>query len=68
MRAKYTLKVMHPGEAFPTETVTLGTSAEVTETIPRLLAKHAGCHRIHVHAGHARLFSVDCHGHTVQAE
>lgn len=64
MRTEYSLKVMHEGEAFPTETATRATSAEVMEAIPRLLKRHPGCHRIHVYAGLSHLFLVDCRGNT----
>lgn len=62
----YALKVFHEGELLPVETVTVSAAADVTDTIPMLLKKHAGCHRIHVYAGHALLFSVDCNGDTVR--
>lgn len=61
----YTLTVCHEGQTLATETVLLATSAEVLSTIPELLKKHPGCHRIHVPAGVARLFSVDCNGDNV---
>jgi hypothetical protein len=61
----YTLMVFYEGKPAATETVSLDGAARVTETIPELLAKHPACHRIHVHAQGQRIFSVDCHGHTV---
>lgn len=61
----YTLTVCHHGQTLATETINLTTSTEVLNTIPELLKKHPDCHRIHVHAGVARLFSVDCNGQNV---
>ena len=61
----YTLFVRNEGEAFPIETVRLANAQKVLDTISALLRKHPGCHRIHVHAGAARLFSVDCSGKNV---
>lgn len=63
--ADYTLTVCHESESLPTETVRLSGSARILDTITALLKKHPGCHRIHVHAGGARLFSVDCGGNNV---
>ena len=61
----YALTVVHEGDAAPTETVSLEAAAEVLDTIPKLLARHPDCFRIHVHAAHAHLFSVDCAGRRV---
>lgn len=63
--ADFTLTVCHAGESLPTETVRLSGSAQVLDSITALLEKHPGCHRIHVHAGGARLFSVDRGGNNV---
>ncbi|KQY89765.1 hypothetical protein [Brevundimonas sp. Root1423] len=61
----YTLTVCNEGESLPIETVRLTESVKVLDTITALLEKHPGCHRIHVNAGNARLFSVDCAGNNV---
>lgn len=63
--ADYTLTVCHEGRPLPVETVRLTGSAQVLDTITALLKKHPGCHRIHVHAAAAHLFSVDCAGNNV---
>lgn len=61
----YTLTVCHEGQPLATETIYLATAAQVLSRIPQLLTKHPDCHRIHVHTGGTRLFSVDCNGQTV---
>jgi len=65
MGGDYTLKVCHEGTTLPVETVRVVGSETALKTIPALLNKHPGCHRIHVFAGHVDLFSVDCDGKTV---
>lgn len=62
----YTLTVVHEGRAYPTETIGCPTAADVLEIIPRLLAQHPDCHRIHVRLHALPLFSVDCSGDTVR--
>ena len=52
-------------DAAPIETVALESAAEVMNTIPKLLARHPNCFRIHVHARQTHLFSVDCGGRRV---
>jgi hypothetical protein len=42
-------------------------AAEVLDAIPELLREHAGCERIVVTFGSARLFAVDCKGNTSPA-
>lgn len=61
----YTLTVWSEGADLPIDTVRLSESAMVLDAISALLEKHPGCHRIHVNAGTARLFSVDCAGNNV---
>lgn len=61
----YTITVCREGDGRPIDTVRLTESAKVLDTITALLEKHPGCHRIHVHAGTSRLFSVDCEGNNV---
>jgi hypothetical protein len=58
----YRLRVIHPGKAAPSETVSVAGAADVLATIPQLLAKHHDCLRIEVLAGEMRLFAVDCKG------
>lgn len=58
----YTLRVYQQDDPVATETLTCDRAADVLEAIPRLLARHARCERIEVHAGALRLFSVDCEG------
>lgn len=61
----YTLTVCHEGKHLPTEVTTHSSAAAAMDAIAALLKKHPDCHRIHVHAGTGRLFSVDCKGVTV---
>ncbi|HEY8618062.1 hypothetical protein [Phenylobacterium sp.] len=58
----YRLRVIHPGAAFPTETVSLERAADVLTAIPELLARHADCDRVEVMANDSKLFAVDCKG------
>lgn len=61
----YTLTVCHEGKHLPTEVTTHDSARAAMDAIGALLQKHPDCHRIHVHAGGARLFSVDCTGQNV---
>ena len=65
--SEYTLKVFHEDQKAPTEVALLKHASEVLAAIPTLLEAHPGCYRIHVYAGVAHLFSVDCTGASVAA-
>lgn len=58
----YVLKVFYEGDPHPRETLGKKRGGEVLATIPRLLARHPGCHRVRVYLGDALLFAVDCNG------
>lgn len=61
----YRLEVIHDGVAYPNELISASSAAEVMDSIPKLLAAHPDCHRIHVYVGDTRLFSIDCTGANV---
>ncbi|RZI98469.1 MAG: hypothetical protein EON90_13255 [Brevundimonas sp.] len=61
----YTLTVFHKGNPVPTETAHASRAPEVLNKIQALLKKHDGCERIRVSSLTAHLFTVDCHGNTV---
>ncbi|MBX9576431.1 MAG: hypothetical protein K2X07_12420 [Caulobacteraceae bacterium] len=58
----YVLKVFYEDEPRPRETLGEDRGSEVLAMIPRLLARHPGCHRVRVYLGDALLFAVDCNG------
>ncbi|RZJ00910.1 MAG: hypothetical protein EON90_05240 [Brevundimonas sp.] len=62
----YTLTVFYKGQPGVAETAHATRAPEVLAKIAELLEKHKGCERIRVSSLNAHLFTVDCHGNTVE--